>query len=173
MKGSGLEVLIGSAFGGLTGIMNGKAWVRATRAFRMVSTVLLQNFLKGAPRTFDEISDYLEEARKHPTGSHWGDNFIKPTLLVHQFVRAEREGNWLFQQLCLERMIPYFFGAEYFHYARYISWHLLEMRHLLPETAKVDLLAGAHVCRHSEGVGTRYQATSLVNRPPSRQGREV
>ena len=25
------------------------------------------------------------------------------------------------------------------------------MRHLLPETAKVDLLAGAHVCRHSEG----------------------
>lgn len=117
----------------------------------MVSAVLLQDFLKDATRTFDEISDYLEEARKHPTGRHWVDNFVKPTLLVHQFVRAEREGNWLFQQLCLERMIPYFFAAGHFHYARYISWHVLEMRHLLPETAKVDLLAGAHVCRHSEG----------------------
>lgn len=90
MKGSDLEVLIGSAFGGFTGIMNGKAWVRAMRAFRMVSTVLLQQFLKGTTRTFDEISDYLEETRKHPTGRHWVDNFIKPTLLVHQFVLRER-----------------------------------------------------------------------------------
>ena len=37
-----------------------------------------------------------------------------------------------------------------FHYARYISWHLLDMRYLLPPEAKADLLAGAHVCRHRE-----------------------
>ena len=40
--------------------------------------------------------------------------------------------------------------AGQLHYARYISWHLLEMRYLLPPKAKTDLLAGAHVCRHSE-----------------------
>ena len=93
----------------------------------------------------------MEEARKHPTGSHWVDNFLKPTILAHQFIRAEREGNWLFQQLCLERMLPYFFSAGHFHYARYIPWHLLDMRYLLPPEAKADLLAGALVCRHREG----------------------
>ena len=32
MNASGLEVLIGAAFGGLTSIMNGKAWVKSMRA---------------------------------------------------------------------------------------------------------------------------------------------
>ena len=151
MKGSGLDVLVGAAFGGMTGIMNGKAWVRAMRAFRMVSVALLQNCLQGGEKSFEEIVSYMEDARQNPTGRHWVDNLVKPTLLAHQFLRAEREGNWLFQQLCLERMLPYFFSAGHVHYARYISWHLLEMRHLLPEAAKTDLIAGAHVCRHSEG----------------------
>lgn len=79
------------------------------------------------------------------------DNFLKPTPLAHQFIRAKREGNWLFQQLCLELMLPYFFSAGHFHYARYISWHLLEMCYLLPPEARADLLAGAHVCRHNDG----------------------
>lgn len=151
MKGSGLDVLVGAAFGGLTGIMNGKAWVRAMRAFRMVSVALLEHFLQDGVKTFDEISEYMEKARQHPTGRHWVDNFLVPTLLAHQFLRAEREGKWLFQQLCLERMLPYFFSAGHVHYARYISWHLIEMRHLLPQAAKADLIAGAHVCRHNEG----------------------
>ncbi len=151
MKGSGLDVLVGAAFGGLTGIMSGKAWVRAMRAFRMVSVELLQHFLQGGVKTFDEITAYIEEVRQHPTARHWVDNLVKPTLLAHQFLRAEREGDWLFQQLCLERMLAYFFSAGHIHYARYISWHLVEMRHLMPAAAKADLIAGAHVCRHSEG----------------------
>ncbi|KAG1662802.1 hypothetical protein GQR58_020746 [Nymphon striatum] len=43
------------------------------------------------------------------------------------------------------------FSAGHFHYARYISWHLLDMRYLLLSEAKGDLIARAHVCRHSEG----------------------
>ena len=151
MKGSGLDALVGSAFGGLTGIMSGKAWVRAMRAFRMVSATLLENFLQADTKMFDDILAHIEDARKHPTGRHWVNNLLMPTLLAHQFLRAEREGNWLFQQLCLERMLPYFFSAGHIHYARYITWHLLEMRHLLPDNAKADLVAGAHVCRHSDG----------------------
>ena len=108
MKGSGLDVLVGSAFGHVTSIMNGKAWVRSMRAFCMVAVVLSQNFLRDGEKTFNEISAYMDEVRKHPTGKHCVDNFIKPTLLVHQFLHAEREGDWLFQQLCLERMLPIF-----------------------------------------------------------------
>ena len=41
MTVSGLEVLVGAAFSGLTSIMNGKAWVRSMRAFRMLKVALL------------------------------------------------------------------------------------------------------------------------------------
>ena len=54
MKTSGLEVLIGAAFGGLTSIMNGKAWMKSMRA------ALLYDFLKDGPKTFEDISQYLD-----------------------------------------------------------------------------------------------------------------
>ena len=47
-------------------------------------------------------------------------------------------------------MLPYFFRAGHIHYARYISWYLLEMQNL-PDDVKAYLIVGAHVCRHSEG----------------------
>ena len=52
MKGSGPDTLVGSAFGGLTGIMSGK--VRAMRAFRMVSAARLDNFLQANENNFDD-----------------------------------------------------------------------------------------------------------------------
>ena len=92
IKGSGLDVLVGSAFGHVTIIMIGKAWVRSMRAFLMVAVVLLYNFLRDGEKTFNEISAYMDEVRKHPTGIQWV-NFIKPTLSIHQFLHAEKEGD--------------------------------------------------------------------------------
>ena len=51
-------------------------------------------------------------------------------MLAHYFVRVKREGDWILQQPCLERMLPYFFVAGHHHYARYISWHLRDMQHI-------------------------------------------
>ena len=70
MKGSGLEVLVGAAFDGLTGIVNEKAWVRAVRAYRMVSAALSGHNFQDNVKIFDEISHYTEEARQHPAGRH-------------------------------------------------------------------------------------------------------
>ena len=151
MKGSGMDVLVGAAFGSMNEIITGVAWVRAMRAFRMELAALLQNCIRTGAKTCEKMSAYMEEARKHPTGRYWVDNFLKPTVLTHQFIRAEREGNWLIQQLCFERMLPYLYSAGQFHYARYIPWHLQDIRYLLPPEAKADQLAGAHVCRHREG----------------------
>ena len=81
---------------------------------------------------------------QHPTGRYWVDNLLKPMLFVHQFLRAER-GDWLFQQLCLERMLLYFFSAGHIHYAQYIIWHLLEMHHHLPIDAKADIVGGSRL----------------------------
>ena len=48
-------------------------------------------------------------------------------------------------------MVLYFFAAGHWHYARHISWYLQEIS-CLPDDAKADLMAGAFVCRHQEGV---------------------
>ena len=52
--------------------------------------------------------------------------------------------------MCLEEMLSYFFAAGDHKYSRLITWHLRDMQHL-PATAKDDLLAGSHVCYHSDG----------------------
>ena len=67
------------------------------------------------------------------------------------YYRAEREGDWLPHVYCLRRMVLYFFAAGHWHYARHISWYLQEIS-CLPDDAKADLMAGAFVCRHQEGV---------------------
>ena len=41
----GLDTLISAAYGGIAGIMSGSSWVKALRAFRMVTCALLHNFL--------------------------------------------------------------------------------------------------------------------------------
>ena len=94
---------------GITGIFNGKAWVKAMRAFRGVAAALLKKYLSTGPKTFDLIEQYLDTARLHPTSRHWVDNFLVPTLLIHQFERAEREGDIYLKQQTIERMMKYFF----------------------------------------------------------------
>ena len=68
-------------------------------------------------------------------------------MLAHQFMRIEREGDWILYQHCLGRMLPYFFVAGHHRYACYISWHLRDLQLIQPD-AKQDPLNGSHVCRH-------------------------
>ena len=131
--------------------------------------MLLQEFYSTGRKTHEELNDYLEEARGHPTGRLWVDCFVKPTLLALMFQRAERDGDFLLQQHCLEAMLPYFFAAGHQNYSRYVSWYVLQMRHL-PENAKEDLLAGAHVCRHAEG-GTAVPADQFGEQTYIRRGK--
>ena len=144
MKGSALEFYVTAAYGGITGIFNGKSWVKGMRAFRGVAAALLQRFLSTGQKTFDEIEQYLETSRTYPTGRHWVDNFLLPTLLIHQFERAEREGDVHLKQLTMKRMMKYFFLAGHVQYARYITQYLMEMR--AHTEVNVDL-----VCRHHDG----------------------
>ena len=105
MRGSGLEELIGAAFSGLTGILNGKNWPRAMRALRMVCTLLLSDFLyrEGSIPTFEDLSIFLEKACKTPTGQLWVDCLIRSTLIAHMFIRAQREGYRLLHVHCLQK----------------------------------------------------------------------
>ena len=100
MRCTGLEDLVRAAYGGIAGIMNGKAWPKAMRAFRMVVAALMHDFLQEGDKSHTEFATFLESTRTHPTGRVWTDCFIIPTMLAHQFMRAEREGDWLLQQHC-------------------------------------------------------------------------
>ncbi len=151
-KGSGVEGLISASFGGLTGIMNGKSWVRAMRAFRMTCEAILSDFFSTGVKTVEELQDYLERSASHPTGRHWVDNFIRPTLLVHHLLRAEREGDFVLQLAAIEYLLPYFFASGHFHYARYLTQYILEVNHLMLAEAKAELTSGTFVCRHRAGV---------------------
>ena len=57
---------------------------------------------------------------------------------------------WRARKSC--RMTATCMTAASFPDARYITWHVMEMRHMLPDDAKMDLLAGAHLCRHRPGI---------------------
>ena len=169
MKGSGVHVLMSAAFGCITSIINGKAWTNALRTYRLIIAALLQSFYSNGPKTHQELSDFLETAREHPTGRLWVDCLIKPTLLALMFLRGERNGDFLLQQYSLKSMLPYFFAAGHHNYARYLSWYVRQMEHL-PQHAKEDLLAGAHVCRHSNG-GTAVPADQFGEQTYIRRGK--
>ena len=135
MRCTGLEDIVRAAYGGIAGIMNGKAWPKAMRAFRMVEAALMHGFLQEGDKSHTDIATFLESTRTHPTGILWTDCFIIPTMLAHQFMRAEREGDWILQQHCLKRMLPYFFVAGHHHYARATSagiYELCSTSHLQP-----------------------------------------
>ena len=87
MKGSGVEELLGAAYSGLAGMLSGKSWPRAMRAFRMARAVVMSDYLGGdGSRTFNDLTEYLEEARKTPPGPLWVDCLIKPTHIAHLFI---------------------------------------------------------------------------------------
>ena len=48
-------------------------------------------------------------------------------------------------------MLPYFFVADHNNYAKYITWHLLQVSAGLPEDAQNIFLTGEHVCCHKNG----------------------
>ena len=105
LNASGVDVRLTAAFGGLAGIIAGKSWPNALRAYRLFTTVLLQDFFQSGAKTYQELSEYLEAVRDHPVGRLRVDCLIKPTLLALQLLRAQRDGDFLFHQVSLEAMM--------------------------------------------------------------------
>ena len=67
LKASGMDILISTAFPGITSIVKEKAWTNALRSYRFIIAVLLQNLYSNSAKTYEEPTVYLETAREHPT----------------------------------------------------------------------------------------------------------
>ena len=59
----------------------------------------------------------LCRASRSRTSKLWVDNLIKPVLIMMQFVRAERDGDWPLHLSAVSAMIPYFFASSHFNYS--------------------------------------------------------
>ena len=91
------------------------------RVFQNVAAALLQRFLSTGQMTFDGIAQYLKTACIYLTDPYWLDNFLLPTLLVHQFERAEQKGEVQLKKLTMKRIMKYVFFAGQAQYAHYIT----------------------------------------------------
>ena len=54
------------------------------------------------------MTSTLYRASESSTEMLWVDGFIKPVTIVHQYLQAEREGDWLLHQYYLRDMSQYF-----------------------------------------------------------------
>ena len=121
---------------------------KGLRAYRLIIAVLLQNFYSNGAKTYEVLIVLPGYSRRAPDREAMGELLCQAyTVVAHV---PARNGDFLLQQHCLKAMLPYFFAAGHHNYARYLSWYVRQMEHL-PQRAKEDLLAGAHICRHSDG----------------------
>ena len=61
--------------------------------------------------------------------------------------------------------------AASFPDARYITWDVMEMQHMLLDDAKMDLLAGAHLCRHRPGIWNYVSADQFGKQTYIKKGK--
>ena len=119
MADTGLESILQVAFGGVSSMLSGKKYPQNIRALRLLTEELLRGTIVQMD-SYDSLMKVLDDkSKKSRTAKLWVENLIKPVMLMMMFVRAEREADWPLHLLCVKEMMPYFFAAGHFNYARY------------------------------------------------------
>ncbi len=137
------EEILNVAFNGVSNMLLVKAWSKAVCGLRMMVVAVLETFINEGINISSGLQRILERACTSRTGRLWIDSILL-------CMRAEPDGNWLLHQYSLQRMVPYFFAAGHWTYARYIQWYLIDIASGLPSNALEAFMKGEHVCRHSE-----------------------
>ena len=151
MQGTGLDVILNAAFKGVGNMLNGKAWTKALRGLRMVMTSVLGKFVGEGSTSVNNLKELLVNAHASPTGKVWVDCLSMPVIIAHLYLRAEKTGDWVLHLHCIQCMLLCMWAAGHWFYARYLSWHWIEMTHMLDDEAIEMFLSGDHVCRHRDG----------------------
>ena len=148
MEGSGLDKLMGAAFAGVIKMLVGKKFPMNVRALRLVCLEILRGYTADSK---EELDSFLQEmSRKSVTAEHWINNLIQPVMLMMMYCRAEREGDFALHLYACANMIPYFFSAGHWNYARDGIAYLNSMSKLSPSVLDA-FLRGEHVERHRNG----------------------
>ena len=82
-------------------------------------------------KTMMELSDSFQraESAQSPIFSFW-EEYIRMVIMLLQFVKAERTGNWRLHLQAASAMAPYFFEHDHQNYARWLPIDLADMGQL-------------------------------------------
>ena len=118
MSDTGLENILQAAFGGVPTMLSCKKFPQNIRALRLLTEELLREVIVKT-ESFDGLMAVLEDkAKTSRTAKLWVENLIKSVMIMMMFVRAEREADWPLHLWSVKEMMPYFFAAGHFNYAR-------------------------------------------------------
>ena len=121
------------------------------RALRFVVLELIRDLI-GEVTSYKEFHQLLDDlSEKSLLAKHWIKNLVKPVLIMMLFVRAEREGDFLLHYYACKQMMPYFFAASHWNYARDGLVYIRSMERL-PNSVLTPFLEGKHVVYLAEGL---------------------
>ena len=101
-----------------------------------------------SPDQFDEWLLCLSS--KSRLAKHWISNLINPVFLMMLYIRAEREADFSLHLYASKEMLPYFFAAGHWNYAR-DGVAYVRMMENLPVGLLVGFLNGEHVIHLQKG----------------------
>ena len=132
----------------------GKKYPDSVRALRPLTKELLQPVFTthSSLTSMDDLMRILTDVSKESrTAKLWVTCLINPVFTIMKYVRAEREGDWPLHLAAVREMVPLFFAAGHFNYARYRLYYLRTMEKL-PKEVAYHFLKGEHVIHHKCGV---------------------
>ena len=150
MSNSGLERLMKVAFGGVEKMSSEKKLPMNVRALRIVAIEILRNVV-STDASHDQIEISLDNLSSHSKlAKHWISNLIQPVFIMMLYIRAEREGDFGLHLYACNEMLPYFFSAGHWNYARDGIAYLSTMENL-PRDLLESFLKGEHVVHLKAG----------------------
>jgi len=154
MAESGIVQVLESTFAGVLKMLSGKKYPDNVRALRLLTEELLQpvftthSSLTSMDGLMKILGDISKESR---TARLWVTCLINPVFTVMKYVRAEREGDWSLHLATVREMVPLFFAAGHFNYARYGLYYLRTMEKL-PQEVAYHFLKAEHVIHLKRGI---------------------
>ncbi|MES9884040.1 MAG: hypothetical protein ABW185_24600 [Sedimenticola sp.] len=171
MAESGLSEILQAAFASVPLMLRGKKFPYNMRALRMLAEEVLRELILGEDvQSFEEMISLLDTRSTESRTTHlWVDSLIKPVILMMQFVRAEREGDWPLHLSAATAMLPYFAAAGHWNYFRYGTVYIMKMAKMPMDLLK-HFMNGEHVMRHQAGLWNAIWSDMMIETTAMRYG---
>lgn len=153
MAESGIVEVLSVPFGGVLKMLTGKKYPQNVRALRMLTEEVLRPLIVAKdPQSFVDLQKCLDDvAAKTRTAKLWVDCLIRPVFTILKYVRAERESDWPLHLETVAEMMPLFFAAGHYNYARYGLYYLRSMQ-AMPVEVRKHFMDGQHTMHHTTGL---------------------
>ena len=111
-----------------------------------------RDFLSCVEPLTSMLDAFRSEGREKSKAFRFWEDYIDMVLVLLQFIKAERTGNWKLHLTATAAMVPHFFAMDRINYARWLPVYLSDMNTLEtshPEVYK-EFINGNHSVSHSK-----------------------